>query len=65
MARFKQIWTEGDVARLRELAGTKPVKAIAEELGRTTGSVIAKAAEHGLPIIVKPERIHVEPGDRA
>jgi len=56
MARFKQIWTEGDIVRLRILAGTKPMKAIAEELGRTTGSVIAKAAEENLPIIVGTER---------
>ncbi|MEY9184756.1 hypothetical protein ABIG06_006306 [Bradyrhizobium sp. USDA 326] len=53
MARWKQSWTEEDLNRLRELAGTKPIATIAKELGRTTGTVLAKAIEQKLPIIYR------------
>ncbi|WP_448032087.1 hypothetical protein [Bradyrhizobium liaoningense] len=56
MARWKQSWSEEDLNRLRELAGTKPIATIAKELGRTTGTVLAKAIEQKLPVIYRIER---------
>ncbi|MGY8711692.1 hypothetical protein RAD16_38660 [Bradyrhizobium sp. 18BD] len=52
MARWKQGWTESELERLRSLAGTVPITQIAKELGRTTGTVLAKATEEKLSIIV-------------
>jgi hypothetical protein len=51
MARWKQSWSEEDLERLRRLAGTKPITVIAKELGRTTGTVLAKAIEQKLPVV--------------
>lgn len=51
MARWKQSWSEDDLNRLRKLAGTKPIAVIAKELGRTTGTVLAKAIEQKLPVV--------------
>lgn len=52
MARWKQDWTREEVQKLRSLAGTMPLMKIAAELDRTTGSVLAKAMEEKLPVIV-------------
>lgn len=56
MGRWKQSWTAEDLSKLRTLAGTKPIAVIAKELGRTTGTVLAKAMEQKLPVIhrIKP-----------
>ena len=56
MARWKQSWSDDDLNRLRKLAGTKPITVIAKELGRTTGTVLAKAIEQKLPVIHRIER---------
>jgi hypothetical protein len=56
MARWKQSWSDDDLSRLRKLAGTKPITMIAKELGRTTGTVLAKAIEQKLPVIHRIER---------
>ncbi|RXT34594.1 hypothetical protein [Bradyrhizobium betae] len=56
MARWKQSWSEDDLNRLRTLAGTKPITMIAKELGRTTGTVLAKAIEQRLPVLHRIER---------
>jgi hypothetical protein len=56
MARWKQSWSEEDLTRLRRMAGTKPITSIAKELGRTTGTVLAKAIEQKLPVIHRIER---------
>ncbi|WFU68651.1 MULTISPECIES: hypothetical protein [unclassified Bradyrhizobium] len=56
MARWKQSWSEQDLSRLKTLAGTKPITVIAKELGRTTGTVLAKAIEQKLPVIHRTER---------
>jgi hypothetical protein len=56
MARWKQSWSEEDLTRLRRLAGTKPITMIAKELGRTTGTVLAKAIEQKLPVVHRTER---------
>ncbi|QOG20396.1 MULTISPECIES: hypothetical protein [Bradyrhizobium] len=55
MARWKQSWSEQDLSRLKTLAGTKPITVIAKELGRTTGTVLAKAIEQKLPVIHRTE----------
>ncbi|WGD48640.1 hypothetical protein QA641_23605 [Bradyrhizobium sp. CB1650] len=58
MGRWKQSWSAEDLSKLKTLAGTKPVTVIAKELGRTTGTVLAKAIEQGLPVLhrIKPTR---------
>jgi hypothetical protein len=56
MARWKQSWSEEDLNRLRKLAGTKPITTIAKELGRITGTVLAKAIEQKLPVMCRIER---------
>lgn len=53
MARWKQSWSEEE---LRKLAGTKPMTIIAKELGRTMGTVLAKAIEQKLPVMHRIER---------
>lgn len=55
MARWKQSWSEDDLNRLGKLAGTKPIAVIARELGRTTGTVLAKAIEQKLPVVHRIE----------
>jgi len=55
MARWKQSWSEQDLSRLKTLAGTKPITVIAKELGRTTGTVLAKAIEQKLPVVHRIE----------
>ncbi|MGY4505203.1 putative iron-regulated protein [Bradyrhizobium sp. GM24.11] len=56
MARWKQSWSEEELSKLRKLAGTKPMTIIAKELGRTTGTVLAKAIEQKLPVMHRIER---------
>lgn len=53
MARWKQSWSDEDIKKLRALAGTMPVTMIAKELGRTTGTVLAKAVEQKIPILLR------------
>ena len=53
MARWKQSWSEEDLRRLKTLAGTKPITMVAKELGRTTGTVLAKAIEQKLPVMYR------------
>jgi uncharacterized iron-regulated protein len=53
MARWKQSWSAEDLRRLKTLAGTKPITIIAKELGRTTGTVLAKANEQKLPVVYR------------
>ena len=38
-------WTEDDNSKLRSLAGTKPVHAVAAELGRSSGAVVVQASK--------------------
>lgn len=52
MARWKQDWTAEEIEKLRALAGTMPLTQIAAELDRTTGTVLAKAVEEKLSVIV-------------
>lgn len=56
MARRKQSWSEEELSKLRKLAGTKPMAIIAKELGRTMGTVLAKAIEQKLPVMHRIER---------
>jgi hypothetical protein len=57
MARWKQSWSDEDIRKLRALAGTKPVTMIAKELGRTTGTVLAKALEQKISIIHRTDEL--------
>jgi hypothetical protein len=56
MARWAKAWSEEDLNKLRSLAGTKSIRAIAEELDRTIGSVLAKAADEKLNLHRQSER---------
>jgi hypothetical protein len=51
MARFKAPWTDEEVCKLKDLAGTIPIALLAQELNRTIGSVMAKAAEEKLSVL--------------
>ncbi|MBR0717749.1 hypothetical protein [Bradyrhizobium liaoningense] len=57
MARWKQSWSDEDIKKLRMLAGTMPVTMIAKELGRTTGTVLAKAVEQKIPILLRTREV--------
>ena len=57
MARRKQAWSEDELKRLEALAGTMPVTMIAKELGRTSGTVLAKAIEQGLSVLPRRDRL--------
>ncbi|MGV7212471.1 hypothetical protein [Bradyrhizobium sp. UFLA05-112] len=50
MPSWKKSWNEEDIKKLKTLAGTMPVTMIAKELGRTTGTVLAKAVEQNISI---------------
>jgi hypothetical protein len=50
MPNWKKSWNEEDIKKLKSLAGTMPVTMIAKALGRTTGTVLAKAAEQNIAI---------------
>ena len=52
MMRYRP-WTEGDVARLRHMAGQYPAELIAERLGRRLLEISIKA--HDLRISLKPK----------
>ena len=56
MPCWKENWTEQEVAKLRSMAGTMSLALIAKELDRTTGAVLAKAAEEKLTIVVRSSR---------
>jgi hypothetical protein len=43
-------WTENDIAKLKSLAGKLPVKEIAAELGRSSGTTIVQAHKLGLSL---------------
>ena len=50
-------WTEEDNAKLRSLAGTKPVEAVAAELSRTAGGCSnAKASKLKVSLAHKKQR---------
>ena len=46
-------WTEDDNAKLRSLAGTKPVEAVAAELGRSPGATTVQASKLRLSMAQK------------
>jgi hypothetical protein len=46
-------WSSDDIEKLRRLAGTRPAAEIANELGRTRGSVTVKA--HQLKLSLRSE----------
>jgi hypothetical protein len=43
-------WTEGDIAKLKSLAGKVPAKQIAAELSRTVGATEVVASKLGLSL---------------
>jgi hypothetical protein len=49
-------WTEDDNAKLRSLAGTKPVDDVAAELGRTAGAVVVQASKLRVSVAHKRQR---------
>jgi hypothetical protein len=49
-------WTEDDRARLKSLAGTKSVEAVAAELGRTAGAVVVQASKLKVSTAHKKQR---------
>jgi hypothetical protein len=55
----RRLWTEGEVEKLRSMAGNRSIDQIAKELGRPRGSVATKA--HGLKISVSYHRRRRKP----
>jgi len=52
-----QPWTEDDNAKLRSLAGSKPLADVASELGRTEGAVVVQASKLKVSLAYKkPKR---------
>jgi hypothetical protein len=49
MPDFKR-WTEGDIAKLKSMAGKVPAKQIAAELSRTVGATAVVACRLGLSL---------------
>ena len=49
-------WTEDDNAKLRSLAGTKPLEDVAAELGRTPGALVVQASKLGVSLAFKNHR---------
>jgi hypothetical protein len=52
----KHRWTEDDNAKLKSLVGTKPVDAIAAELGRSPGAVQIQASKLKVSLAYKKQR---------
>ena len=51
-----QLWTEEENAKLRNLAGSKPLADVAAELGRTEGAVMAQASKLKVSLAYKNQR---------
>ena len=49
-------WTEDDNTKLKSLAGTKSVEAVAVELGRTAGAVVVQASKLKVSTAHKKQR---------
>jgi hypothetical protein len=45
MLRSRRPWSEDDVAKLKSMAGRRPAKEIAAELGRTAGATVVEASK--------------------
>jgi hypothetical protein len=45
MPALKRGWTDGDIAKLKRLAGQMPAKDIAAELGRSYGATVVVASK--------------------
>ena len=54
----RQLWTEDENAKLRSLAGSKPLADVAAELGRTEGAVMVQASKLKVSLAYKrPRRV--------
>jgi len=49
-------WTEDDNAKLRSLAGTMPIDAVAAELGRTRSAVVVQASKLSVSVAYERQR---------
>jgi hypothetical protein len=50
----RRIWTDDDIAKLKNMAGKAPVEEIATELGRTLGATIVEASKLGVSVRTRP-----------
>jgi len=62
MLKSRRPWSEDDVAKLKSLAGRRPAKEIAAELGRTAGATVVEASK--LKISLNPRRRLGRPPNR-
>jgi len=46
----RRVWTEGDIAKLKDMAGRIPREEIAAQLGRTVGATAVEASKLGLSL---------------
>jgi hypothetical protein len=56
MPNYFRRWTENDIAKLKAMAGKKPVAIIAAELGRTVGTTRVRAHDLGLSLRIPTSR---------
>ena len=50
MPNTRRSWTEDDIAKLKSLAGKRPAKVLATELGRSRGATAVLAHRLGLSL---------------
>lgn len=50
LANNRRLWTEEDIAKLKAMAGRRPAKDIANELGRSLGATVNVAAKLRVPL---------------
>ena len=53
MADTRRVWTQDDIAKLRNLAGKARLKDIAAELGRSPGATAVHASKLGISLNTK------------
>ena len=46
----RRVWTEDDIAKLKDMAGRIPREEIAAQLGRTVGATAVEASKMGLSL---------------
>ncbi len=57
MPDLNRAWTDDDIAKLKDLAGTMPVRQIADQLGRSRGATAVEACKLKLSLrLQKPSK---------
>jgi hypothetical protein len=54
MSDSRRRWSEDDIANLKSMAGKRPAKEIAAELGRSFTAIMAEASKRKISLRVRP-----------